>query len=396
MSKVAIVECKSYDEEAIESSLRLALNLISQDLHENILKKLVFEDSEVLLKPNMLGSYSPDAGINTHPNIIKVVAKLVKELGGRPVIGDSPSFAIKGVEQVWEKSGFKKVADELGIKLINFEKDGLIELDVPEATYFKKLYLAKKAKNVDVLINLPKFKTHTNTILTGAIKNLLGLVPGFLKAEFHRRAIRSSEFGVALAEILSVIKPSLNIMDAVIGMEGDGPTAGKLRVINLLLVSTDAVALDAVFAGLVWVSPLSVPPVFAAYQKRLGEANLKKIEIVGIPLNKARLSNFILPNQSLINKIPLPMAKIIANLVKVRPVILEDRCTKCKLCLKGCPVKAIYLKRGRIKVNYNLCIECFCCYEFCHYYAFRLRKSFLTFIYFKILGLINKIKRLWW
>lgn len=395
MSRVAIVECRSYDENNIESSLKFAFDLLSKDYKENILKRIVFENSKVLLKPNMLGGYSPEAGVNTHPNIIKVVAKLVKEAGGNPVIGDSPSFAIKGVEQVWEKSGFKKIAESLGIDIINFEKDGLIEVDVPQATYFKKLFIAKQALHADAIINLPKLKTHTNTILTGAIKNLLGLVPGFLKAEFHRRAPRPSQFGVAISEILSVVKPSLNIMDAIVGMEGNGPTAGKLRIINLLLVSTDAVALDTVFAALTWVNPLDVPTIYAAYQKKLGEANIKNIEIVGIPLNKVRLPNFVLPKQSLFLKLPSPVIKILANLVRIHPVIKEDKCSKCKLCVEGCPVKAILWKEEKIKVNYDLCIECFCCHEFCPNYAIKLKETLVTFVYFKMLGLISKIRRLW-
>ncbi|MDI6786531.1 MAG: DUF362 domain-containing protein [bacterium] len=395
MSKVAIVKCRSYNEDDIENSLNIAFDLLSEDSQESILKRIVFENSTVLLKPNMLGGYSPEEGVNTHPNVIKVVAKLVKEAGGNAIIGDSPSFAIKGIEQVWEKSGFKNVADSLGIDIINFEKDGLMEVDVPQSTFFEKLFIAKQAFHADIIINLPKLKTHTNTILTGAIKNLLGLVPGFLKAEFHRRAHRPSQFGVALSEILSVIKPSLNIMDAIVGMEGNGPTAGKLRIINLLLVSTDPVALDAVFANLVWLNPLDIPTIYAAYQKNLGEADLKNIEIVGIPLNKIRLSNFILPKQSLLTLLPSPIVKILANLIRIRPLILEDKCSKCKLCITGCPVKAISWEKEKININYNLCIECFCCHEFCPNRAIKLKETFSTFIYFKILGLMSRIRKLW-
>lgn len=370
-TKVSIVRCRNYEQDEVDEAVRRSIDLVCD------LKKIIKKGDKVLIKPNMLSAHSPEKGVCTHPSIVKATIKLVKEAGGIPLVGDSPGAPLDRVEEVYRVSGIQKAASEAGAEMVYFHREGIVEVPTPDSKFFKSLHIARPALEADVLINLPRLKTHGDTILTGAVKNLFGVIPGMRKTEFHRRAPKSEEFGDILCDILSVIKPDLNIMDGVIGMEGDGPTYGDLRDIGLILASLDPVSLDVVFALLVGLQPLDIPTTKAAVRRNLGVGDLGKIEVVEESLEKVTIKDFRLPIGTITQRAPKFLVKIVARAMRVRPIIDKKKCNACGVCVKGCPVEAIEMEKNYPMINYRKCIECFCCHELCPNGAVKLKPSLL-------------------
>ncbi len=371
MTKVSIVRCRGYEQDKVDKAARRSVELVCD------LKKIVKRGDRVLIKPNMLSAHPPEEGVCTHPSVVKATIKLVKEVGGIPLVGDSPGAPFDRVEEVYRISGIQEAALEAGAQMIHFHKEGIVEVPTPDSKFFKSLHIARPALEADVLINLPKWKTHGDTTLTGAVKNLFGVIPGMRKSEFHRRAPKSEELGDILCDILSVVKPDLTIMDGVVGMEGDGPAYGHLRNIGLILASLDPVSLDVVFALLVGLQPLAIPTTKAAVRRNLGVGDLRKIEVVGESLERVEVKDFRLPVGTIAQRAPKFLVKIVTRAMRVRPIIDKRKCEACEVCLEGCPVAAITMEKNYPKIDYRKCIECFCCHELCPNGAVKLKPSLL-------------------
>ncbi|MFH1825375.1 MAG: DUF362 domain-containing protein [Candidatus Firestonebacteria bacterium] len=373
--KVAIVKCNDYDEEKVELAIRRGISLIGG------LSSIIKPGDRVLLKPNLLSAYLPSEGITTHPAIVKAVVKCVKEIGGIPFIGDCPGAIVIGIEKIWEKTGMRRVADETNTELVYLEKRG--------SEIFNGIAISKAIHDFNVIINLPKFKTHSLTGITGSIKNLFGLVPGWHKASFHRDYPSAEAFSKVLINILKVVKPALSIMDGIVGMEGNGPSSGNPRKIGLILMSSDCVALDTVMVKIMGYDPNNIGMLNEAYKEGfVPEGN----ELVGENLELIKIPNFKLPaslcGQKLTkkifeNKILGILAQIYYSFVTAKPEFEEKTCKKCGLCGKTCPVNAITYPNGFPKVDRKKCIECFCCYELCPHKAVELKYSFLVKLWLK-------------
>jgi ferredoxin len=230
----------------------------------------------------------------------------------------------------------------------------------------------------DLILNIPKLKTHELTLITCGIKNMFGCVPGLHKVNYHLDAPSPEEFSGALVDLFEKIKPALTIVDAVTAMEGQGPANGELRDLGLILASKDTVALDAVCSKITGFEPLDILTTKIAYQRGLGEADLEKIEICGADLPVFK--DFKHPSgvTSILNKMPAPLGNLIrpvVNLIRLRPRINKKICTKCSICVNSCPVKAIDGKT--FKINKNQCIMCLCCRELCKYGAVDLKENIL-------------------
>ncbi len=230
----------------------------------------------------------------------------------------------------------------------------------------------------DVFISLPKFKTHSLMILTGALKNVFGIVPGLFKTECHKLAPHPVNFAKLLVDIYSYAPPHLSIVDGVIGMEGEGPAAGKLRNINLIAASTDAVSLDAVLSRIMGLEPFDILTTREADRRKLGNGHIENIEIVGDDLDQFIQKDFKLPNTTMYHHIPNFLMRLMSRFLRIKPDVDPDKCTGCALCVKSCPVGAIAIEKGRIKFNYNKCILCLCCHEFCPENAIYVKEN--TFV----------------
>jgi uncharacterized protein (DUF362 family)/Pyruvate/2-oxoacid:ferredoxin oxidoreductase delta subunit len=366
---VSIVECADYDTEMVKEAVRKALSLIGG------WQGIVERGNRVLVKPNMLSAHPPENGVTTHPAVVRAVVELVQEAGAEALIGDSPGGTSQNLAHCWDVCGYREVSKVTGAPLISLDRE-ILEVEVAGGVIYKRLHLSRTVLEVDALITVPKLKTHSLTLLTGAVKNLLGLIPGGGKIEFHRRCPRPDDLGEAIVDILSVARPKLALMDAVVGMEGNGPVSDKLRGIGVILASRDSVAVDTVAQAMIGLKPSDVPTTRAAARRKLGTADLREIELLGRSLKV--VEDFALPSNTVMRSIPRPFLGLIARRMMIRPQAMVDKCTNCGLCVNSCPVDAIYINKQPVRVDYKKCILCLCCYELCPEKAMDLRKSLLA------------------
>lgn len=362
--KVSIVKCSDYKSESVERSVRAAIGLIGG------ISAFIRPKSRVLIKPNLLIAIEPERGITTHPEIIRAVIRQLKEIGAEVFIGDSPSvFAkIEDVKEVHRRTGILKLCEEEGVELVEFKPAGLIS----------GFPLAGILKEVDFVINVPKFKTHDLMVLTGAVKNLFGLIPGLYKSELHKKYFKPEEFAKNLVDIYEAAKPRLNLVDAIDAIEGDGPgTKGDLRHCGLILASSCAAAIDNVLARIIKLDPQDIPTNREAKKRHLAGADKSDIEVVGEKLESAVIPDFKLPQPSVVRKIPAPLFNILKRFLDCRPQIDERLCVKCKKCQEICPMKVIDIDKKK-KIAYRNCIRCFCCLEVCPERAISIKKSLLS------------------
>jgi len=362
-SKVSLVRCASYEREEVFNRVRKSIDLLGG------MSSFVKSGNQVFIKPNLLAAKPPESGIDTHPEVVRAVIRLVKEQGGIPSVGDSPGGSVKKMDDVYEKSGIKKVCEEEKAQLIKFDK---IEM-------FGGIPIASCAREADCFISLPKFKTHELTVLTAAVKNVFGLVPGLFKTECHKFAPNVIKFSSLLVDIFSFARPHLSVVDGIVGMEGEGPgAAGTLRKIGLIAASADAVSIDAVLAVIMGIKPFDVPTTSIAHRRGLGKGNLTQIDIVGEDINRLKQVGFKLPKTTILHRMPNLPLRALASLIKLKPAVDKGRCTGCGLCAESCPVDALRMEKGRPVFNYSKCIRCLCCHEFCPENAIYIKENFLA------------------
>ncbi|KPK38643.1 MAG: hypothetical protein AMJ78_09665 [Omnitrophica WOR_2 bacterium SM23_29] len=362
-SRVSIVKCKNYNSTEVTNSINRAIELLGG------MSKYVKKAETILLKPNLLSAKPPESGVDTHPEFVRSIAKVARQAGANVIVGDSPGgYGLKDAGSTYEASGIKKMCEEEAIKLEEFDRAYNVD-GIP---------LAVQAKEVDGIISIPKMKTHNLTTITGAIKNSFGLAVGLYKTNCHLKAPRPKDFAKYLVDIFECAPPRMVIMDGIVAMEGEGPAAGDLRNAQLILASNDCVACDAVFSYLVGLPPLSIHTTSEAYRRKLGQADLSKIEILGERLEDVKLRNFKLPKTSILLKIPEPILKLLGKGIKFWPVIDEATCTKCRLCAESCPTNCITIDKEVSKIDYRKCISCFCCFEVCPYNSISVKRSLLA------------------
>jgi uncharacterized protein (DUF362 family) len=254
---VSLIRANSYEIELLRSSLETLLAPWGG------MSSFVKPGDRVLLKPNLLTGARPGKECTTRPEIVYCVAKMVQAVGGKPFMGDSPAFG--SARGVAEATGYKPIIQELNLPVVEFH--GNRYQTVSEK--FNHLLLSKEAIAADVVINLPKVKSHVQLTVTMGTKNLFGCVPGKMKAWWHMEAGKDSDrFGQMLVETARAINPDLTILDGIIGHEGNGPSGGEPRPLGILGASTDVFALDRAIVEILHVDPLVVPTVVASM--RLG------------------------------------------------------------------------------------------------------------------------------
>ncbi|MDD5529924.1 MAG: DUF362 domain-containing protein [bacterium] len=379
MTNVSIVRCKDYEQSNVDTAVQKALSLIGN------LQDIIKPGNKVLLKVNLLDGTEPSKAVTTHPAIVKSIIELVKKVGGIPIIADSPgSFSANKNNKAIIKSGMKEIADAAGIEALQFESvnNSFVKINVPNAVHLKTMYVARLALEADVIISIPKLKTHLNTLYTGAVKNMFGVIAPKTRDIAHKLG-SYKKFSNSIIDIYSAVKPHLNIMDAVIGMEGEGPHNGSPKFAGLVLASYDAVALDTVASKIIGFNPADIYTNSIADKRGLGKGDLSKIRILGETIKDVSV-NFK-KSAITISNIP-PMLMGIYNTVRrIEPLVINDKCIKCGVCAESCPAEAIKLSPYPI-INKNLCISCFCCNEMCPENAITTKKSWLLRLYGKLKG----------
>jgi uncharacterized protein (DUF362 family)/NAD-dependent dihydropyrimidine dehydrogenase PreA subunit len=373
MIKVIVTEQKTYIlTEIIEHIINIFTEL-------KIIEKLENKKT-ILLKPNMLGAHHPDKAVTTHPMVLEAVIKILQENGKEVIVGDSPGGTVK-VSHVWQKCGFQDVCDRYNVRLIDFGKDGMIKVhDVDQTFYFDKYIF-----ECDAIINLAKMKTHSLMLYTGAVKNLYGAIPGLYKTELHKHLPSPNDFSQVLSSVYNIIKPkiTLNIIDGIIGMDGEGPSAGKPYNYGVIIACEKASVADYIATRMMG---LDIAQIKYLQQSLIDD----ELSIETIDVDKKWL-NFTYPDVNLKvvqyrNRVLTRLPKFIKNIFKslflYYPAFLQT-CNLCGVCQKSCPVFAIQIKKEKMHLDKKKCIRCMCCHELCPNSAIFLKKRMLAKLVFR-------------
>jgi uncharacterized protein (DUF362 family)/ferredoxin len=383
MSRVAVVRCGDYESGRVLDAARRAVELLGG------LGDSIGPGQRALVKPNLLSAAEPERAVTTHPSVVRAAVTLLREAGAEVLVGDSPGGVEFGrTERVLDVTGVGPAARKAGADVVPFDGGETRVVDCPDGAVLKRFALAAPVLDADLLVSLPKLKTHGQTLYTGAVKNMLGCVPGGGKIRVHQAAPQSRRLAAALLDIYSRARPHLTVMDAIVGMEGAGPNHGDPRPLGLLIASRDAVAADAVACHIIGYPARVIHILTQAAERGLGEGRLDRIEVVGEPLDEVRCPDFAHASNTLTELIPGPLARLIGRAVTVDPVIDAQACRRCGLCQRSCPASAIVgdIEAGPPVIDHALCTRCFCCHELCPHDAVRLRRSLLVRLYERLGG----------
>ena len=366
MHTVSLVQCPHYDPLLLKQKIKENLDLLGFDCTSLAGKR-------VALKPNLLIPFDPERAVITHPLFFQAVAEIVQEHTRDIVIIESPNFF--NLRSTMKKTGYLDIAEKLGLEIADNMKTR--ELHYDKAKNYKTIEISEAFFDVDVIVNMPKLKTHGFTHYTGAVKNLFGTIPGLRKSQMHMKAPVHADFADFLLDLYGALlygfdrkKDFVHIMDAVVGLEGEGPgPSGKPRKVGAVLAATDALALDHTAARLVNLDISKILTITRGFPRGYGISGPEEIAIAGEQLDAMRVQDFVPSKNTVFGGIVWPLtSKTVKNLFTEKPVPREDACVLCYQCKKVCPAGAIDFARKGKKIpryDYGKCIRCFCCMETC-------------------------------
>nr|WP_297765210.1 DUF362 domain-containing protein [uncultured Butyrivibrio sp.] len=390
--KVSIEKCPSYDAGAVKSSLDKVLDSIGG-------LDFVKPGMKIGIKANLVAAMDPDKSATTHPMVLSRLCELLLERGATVVIGDSPGgiYTEGFLKGVYRTCGLEKLVKELdpsGVK-VSFNQDFSVKnAEFMDAVSIKTFIYTGWLDSMDAIINVSKLKTHAMMGMSCAVKNMFGTIPGTTKPEYHMRFPEEKAFANIMVDLNEFFKPALYVVDAIDGMEGNGPTAGEKRHIGAVLASKKPYALDMACAELIGMGYADVGTLVAAGERKLGPKDISEVEVVGSALSDLKISDFkrATIHQSITFEGKGVFGKIESVALKIalttKPLVKKDECIGCKKCYETCPAKAITMveggKNGLPQIDRSKCIKCFCCQEFCPKGAMK--------VHYNLLGkLVNKV-----
>jgi uncharacterized protein (DUF362 family)/NAD-dependent dihydropyrimidine dehydrogenase PreA subunit len=366
--RVSITAVPTYGEEVILQAVRKLLEPLGG------MPAFVQPGQNVLIKPSLLYGKPAAQAVTTHPDLVFAVIRLVQECGAMAIVGDSPGVGT--TEAVAEKCGILETVKKTRASLATFVESVPVHNGL---NTFHKLEIAREAVEADVIINLPKLKTHQMMGLTGGVKNMFGVIVGLRKVNLHFQAGEDkSLFATMLLQLAKRTAPALTIVDAVTAMEGNGPGSGTPVHLGVLAASASPLAVDTALIALLGINPDSVWTQKVARAQHLSGALPEELELFGPDLESLRPKSFKPAKETDIGfGLPAFLRKMLKKSLTALPQNDLSICITCGLCIRHCPTEAISLVRGHIHINYKRCIGCFCCQEICPVGAIKVRQGLL-------------------
>jgi len=365
---VHLERCPTYERAAVTAAVRAALGATAGNLLQ--------PGRTVLVKPNLVNPQPAETGICTHPEVVRAVAEVALEAGCQVVVGDQPTYDLSGeAGAVFGRSELSDTLSDLAVEWRLLSAGGYAEREVPAGRRVKAVHVSRLAAEVDVILSVAKCKTHVQTTLTGAVKNMFGAVAPRDRMDIHMFGAYRA-LGEALADTYAALPADLTIMDAVVSMGGPGPVGGGLVPTGFIAASQDAVALDTILEDLIGLRPGEVAVTKAAAALGLGVGERGRIEVAGA--DPAGVRRVVARPPTALRSFPPFLGRLARPLIWVRPWVDEARCVRCGACTEVCPAGGVQVGARAAEINADRCVECFCCMEACPERAISPRRSLLT------------------
>ena len=371
---ISVQHTSSYDLETVQAAVDRHFFLLGLDA-------LVPREGKITIKPNLLMKRRPEDGTTTHPALVEAVIRHIQGISRAKItIADSPGgpYTRQALEGIYRASGMEETARRTGVSL-NLDT-GNVHVPQPEGRVCKGFDLIVPIAEADFVISVCKLKSHCMTGLSGGVKNLFGCIPGLTKPEFHWRYPEERDFCGMLLDLCETVKPGITFVDAVVSMEGDGPSSGELRETGMTLCGTSAYELDLVLTKVIGRKPEDIPLVDCARERGLCPASADEVPLCGDALRT--FPDFRMPRTKtvdFISSIPRPLRGICQPIIRryltPRPKVLRDKCVGCGKCAESCPAHTIAIVEKKACIDRTKCIQCYCCHEMCPIHAIQVKRS---------------------
>ena len=369
---VCLTACSGYDWETLCEAVATQFDALGFDA-------LIHPGIRVVIKPNLVVKAAPEAGIATHPLLTAAVAVHLRDLGAQVLIAESPGglYTPAALKSIYAACGYDKISKQFDIPL-NYDCSHQ-EVQAPHGQRCRLFPIITPIVEADLVVDIAKMKSHCMTMLSGAVKNLFGTVPGLMKPEFHCRFPEKPAFHEMLVDLCEVVKPSICFVDSIIAMEGNGPTGGKPRFMGVLAASKSPYAVDMACAAMMNMDPMQVLMLRNAASRGLCPSSVKELKLLGDPLESFRARDFLQPESktsNFIERLPKFMQPVATRLATPYPKIKTAQCIGCGKCAESCPQHTIKLEGAPHKahIDYSKCIRCYCCHEMCPAHVIEIKR----------------------
>ncbi len=375
---VSITRCESYHPEEVRHALETVLSPLGG-------LDWVRPGMRIALKANLVAAKKSETAATTHPTVLGQLTRMLTERGAVVVVGDSPGglFNEPVLRRVYDVTGLHEVEEAGGELNYDFEEEAVV---FPQAAVAKTFSGTAWLRKADAIINVCKLKSHGMMSMSAAAKNMFGAIPGTKKPEYHFRFPNVSDFADMIVDLDEHYRPQLNLVDAVIGMEGNGPTQGTPRAMNAILASHSPHAVDLACAEMLGFQPQEIPTLVAAQQRGLIPASAEQLQIAG-DLAAFHVENFekIETGNDVTFKNAVGggvlgqlFSGVAGQALASHPQVEKKKCIGCAECARICPAKAITMKEKLPVIDRQACIRCFCCQEFCPVGAMKVKRTWIA------------------
>lgn len=366
-NKVALSKADRYGRDFLYGIIKEQFALLGIDLSE-------FSGKKVVLKPNLLLKFAPERAATVHPDVVYAAAKLFVEAGADVMLAESPGgpYTQGALKGIYKTSGMEDAAEAAGFTL-NYDTS-FTEVSAEDGERSNHFTIINPILEADCIVNLCKLKSHSMALMTAAVKNLFGTVPGTLKVEYHSRFPRQEDFAAAMVDLTSYIcknKRVISVCDAIVGMEGNGPSAGKPKNIGCILASENPFALDLLASHIIGAGN-DVMMIENGKKRGYMPKDISGLEILGENPESCLVKDFVLPDthkRNILNHLPA--------FLEPRPVVVKSKCIGCGECARSCPQKIITIKNHKAHIDKSKCIKCYCCQELCKPAAIKIHRNIL-------------------